>query len=166
MKLQEISFPVYKLAEYRPSIENGVVYYNTKKGIEIVDIPSVPGESLTARRLALLGDGQTLYTRMHAIYFIGDLVRSSKTSTWFIDSTGKIFQHKKSTMVEIVCKPIESIIKINGGVLIEVAGIPSRLMALYPPTDLQKYASLIKNGHSFIFYGYTKDWHSSIKRKI
>ena len=63
MKLNEISFPVYKLGKRKPIVEEDVTFYlnktEKKEGTivyfpQIIDDKNIPAESLSKRRLKLL----------------------------------------------------------------------------------------------------------------
>lgn len=169
MLLKEIVWPVYSLKTHSPIIEECVSFYTTKdfKSVEIVDDKSIPGETLAKRRLILYSQGTKLFVPKYALFFIADLVKFSTRDTWFIDSSGKIFQYKKHKMVPLVFKKITNIIKDIGATIIEVEGISSaRFKSLYPPTIEQKYAGLLKINNAYILYGFFKEQYKNTVRKI
>ena len=170
MKINEISWPVYKIGHSRPLKEDGVIFYvhEKKEGpvLEIIDDLSIEGNSLATRRVKLAMQGVKLYKIRYAIFFIADLIKIASPKTWFIDSTGKFFQYTKSTFVPLIFKKISRVIKDIGCSLIEVEGSPIRYKVLYPPTAEQKYAGLLVLGKALVIYGFYEELHTTTYRKI
>ncbi len=174
MRLSEISFPVYKLAPRLPSVVGSLVFYATRKKdsykIEIIDDTSLEG-SFGQRRTKLLYkalEGELKLFKINtAVYFLGDLIKLATPDMYFLDSAGKIFKYTKSRSVPLVYKKIVNITKVIGASLIEVEGINSRFMCLFPPMDNQKYAAIIKESlGSYILYGFSEEWQKDTVRKI
>lgn len=163
MNLNEIDFPVYKLGDEKPSVEDGVIYYYFGK-LEIIDDLSLEGENLGLRR-ARISDKDKFKLKM-AIFYVADLIKLSSPRTWFIDSSGKLFQYKKSKSVKLVSKKIIKVIKCVGYCLIEVQGVLHRFKTLYPPSENQKYASLLVLNRSYLLYGFSNEEHATTWRKI
>ena len=175
MDLSKISFPVYKLGKEAPIEEDGVSFYakiyegdSVRKFLPlIVDDKNKKGESLARRRLLLKNEDVKLYSLKLAIFFIADLVKLTKGSTWYIDSTGKIFEYRKSTSVPLIFKKVSKIIPIKtGGATIEVEGMPHRYKTLFLPRIEQKYAGLLKLGKGYILYGLYDKLYPNTRRKI
>lgn len=172
MKLQEISWPVYKIGSTRPQTEGGVIFYyhESAKGpvLEIIDDQNISGSNLAVRRMRIvMADNEVkLYKIKYAIFFIADLVKMAKANVWFIDSAGKVFQYVKSKFVPLVFKKITNVIRDVSCYLIEVEGSPVRYKVLYPPTDAQKYAGLLVLGKGYIIYGFYEELHTTTYRKI
>lgn len=165
ISLMEISYPVFRLGNEKPLVEDGVVLYlsrirdedssEIRTTYKIIDDQNVPGDSLAARRLRLLSDSVPLKKLSVAIFFLGDLIKLAKSSTWFIDSMGNVFRYLKSTRVVLEIKRITRTILIpSGGAIIEVEGLPSRFKCMYKPAADEKYAGIIKYGLSYILYGF------------
>jgi hypothetical protein len=133
--------------------------------IRVVDDKSIDSDSLGLRRAKLKQQGVTLHPIGTAIFFIADLVKLAKSTTWFIDKEGNIFQYKKSTRAKLIYRPISQILPINsGGAIIEVKGIPSRFKSLHMPTTGPTHAGLLSIGTGYILYGlYDKEYDSSYR---
>jgi hypothetical protein len=165
MNLSEISWPVFRLTERPPEVEGPVTYYVTesldqdsntlRKRIRLVDDRTVPGDYIGTRRLAMKASGAPMYSIRKAIYFLGDLIKLSKSTTWFIDNTGKVFQYQKTTRAKLTCHRVTKLMPAKGmGVVVEVQGIPTRFKALYAPLEGQIYAGILHNGLGSILYGF------------
>lgn len=160
--LKDLQFPVYRLGLEKPSQYDGVLYYEylaTNKEHEevhqkyILDDTNVPGSSLAMRRLVMLSNGVKLKKLHTAVFFLSDFIKLATASTWFIDSSGKLFQHKKKTRAKLTFRPISQIIPMQtGGAIIEVVGVPARFKTLFAP-KYEKFAGLLQVGRVYILYG-------------
>lgn len=167
MKLQEISWPVFKLKEYRPEEEDGILFYPDLNGEKrIVDDRNLPQDSLVGRRLSLLVKGVKIYNPKFSIFFLGDLIKIAKPTTWFIDSNGKIFQYKKTQFAKLVFRKITNIIRSVGCTLIEAENSPARFKCLFPPKLEEKYLGVLKMGKEEILYGFFKEKYTPTRRKV
>ena len=174
MKLNQVSFPVYKLKDTPPSKEGDVLFYATqsKKGtrVHIVDDTSLPGTFGIRRvRLAQLElEGKLeLFKIKCALIFLADLIKMSKGSMYFIDATGKVFKYTKTRTVPLVYKKITNIIKSIGNTIIEVEGVAGRFSCLYPPLDTQRYAALLReSSKGYLLYGFSEIKQKDTHRKI
>lgn len=178
MNLSEINWPVFRIGENKPESDtaSGLVYYFTeyadldnndvKKNVRIVDDTSVPHSSLSRRRLVLKGLGLRLHPINTAIYFLADLIKVAKATTWFIDSAGKVFQYKKAVSAKLTCHKVLKILPGQGmGVVVELEGIPTRFKTMFRPQEHFKYAGVLKWGMSNILYGfYEQPFKSSYRR--
>jgi len=175
MKLYDISFPVYKLGKRKPIIEEGVSFFlsvTEKENIvtyvtQIIDDKNISQNSLAKRRLQLLKEGKKLYRLKYALFFIADLLKFTKGATWYIDSTGKIFQYSKTRRVPLVFKRIKKVISIKtGGAIIEVHGLPYRFKTLFKPLIEQKYVGLLYFDNGYILYGFYDKLYDKTTRMI
>lgn len=174
MKLQEISFPVYKLSDIKPVVEDGITFYvfeyNSKDGevIKIIDDTNIPAKSLALRRLRMAVDGVDLFKLSKAIFLLADLIKLSKNNTWFIDSLGHIFQYTKTKLVPLEFKRITKILQIaTGGSIIIVEGLTTRFKTLFKVSDEYRYAGVLKlDSKSYILYGVYKEKYKDTRRKI
>ena len=164
MKLQEIVWPAYRLSEKPPSFTEGITYFHTEYmddsrdttvNMRVVDDKSIDQPSLGRRRLVLSQDDKVkLYTINAAIYFVADLIKLAKSTTWFIDSSGKVFQYKKVTRAKLTTRKIKQILPAESlGCVLEIEGIATRFKCLIRPKDYQQYAVLLQNGMGYILYG-------------
>lgn len=168
MNLEQIVWPVYRLSEKEPQRDNGITYYATEYSdldtsehtatFRIVDDLGVDAPTLSRRRLKLMVADVPLFPIRQAIYFLGDLLKLAKASTWFIDSSGQLFQHKKSTRAKLLIKQIKNVFPTTGlGAVIELEGIPQRFKTTFKPSPDMQYAALLQVGLTYIFYGMYAD---------
>lgn len=168
MNLEKVAWPVFRLSEKEPLIDNGVVYYATEYTdldtdqhtgtLRIVDDRNIDRPTLSRRRLELLTKEVKLFPIHRAVYFLGDLLKLAKATTWFIDSAGTIFQYKKSKRAKLIVRKITKVLPTEGlGSVIELEGIPTRFKTTFKPEADAQYAAVLKSGMTYIFYGIYKD---------
>ena len=176
MLINQVVFPVYKLGNTAPVMHDGISFYVFLKDHDdaqqeetylIIDDKNIDESSLARRRLKLQTQGVKLYNLKFAIFFIQDLIKLTKGATWYIDSTGKIFEYKKSRVVPLIFRKIKNIIPIKtGGAIVEVEGIMSRFKMLHLPKLEYKYAGLLKVDNGYILYGVYNRQLNDTKRMI
>ena len=166
MNLSEIAWPVYRLGEHKPTCEGGLVYYSkeyvdkdsgeSRVGLRIVDDISIPGDTLGMRRLKLkFSSSQNIFTIKTAVYFIADLIKLAKQTTWFIDNTGRVFQYKKTTRAKLTCHKITKVLPLDGmGAIVELQGLHQRFKCMYAPKPEQYYAGVLRWGLGYVLYGF------------
>lgn len=168
MNLEKIVWPVFRLGEKTPQTEDSIVYYATEYEnldtgrhsavMRIVDDKNIEQPTLSRRRLQLLVQGVKLFPINKAVYFLGDLLKLAKTTTWFIDSAGTLFQYKKSKRVKLLVREISQVFPTTGlGAVIELKGVPQRFKTAFKPNDDDRYAAVLYSNHSYILYGLYKD---------
>lgn len=165
MNLAELSFPIYVLGYEKPSTENGVIFYFRNNKLKVIDDTNIPLSTLADRRLEILRNGVELHKIQTAVFFLGDFIKISKPTLWFIDSNGKVFNHKKKLSMSLIFRKIKEVIPTGSGYVIEVHGISSRFKCLYAPKG-KNYAGILKSGASYILYGFYEDLHKETVRKI
>ena len=164
MKLQEIVFPVFRLGEKQPETIDGVVLYKSEysdkdtaeqtTNYRVVDDKSITKPTLGLRRLALQGK-VTLFPIGSAVYFLVDIIKLAKSTTWFIDSHGKVFQHKKNARAKLTTKKITKVLPADGiGCVLELEGIAHRFKTMKQPESYHQYAGVLYMDNSYLFYGY------------
>jgi hypothetical protein len=162
--LQTITWPVFKLSEKEPNRKNGLVYFyteyldetnDTSLTIKIVDDTSLPQKTLGLRRLVLQKDPKIkLHKISTAIYFLTDLIKLAKGTTWFIDNNGIVFQWKKYTRAKLITKKIKQVLPADGiGCVLEVEGLPQRFKSLQRPLDFHQYAVFLVINRMYFLYG-------------
>ena len=169
MNLLTISWPVFRLGEHQPTEEGGLVYYSkqyvdldddtTRVGLRVVDDHSVPGDSLARRRLVLAQDPSVnLFPIKRALYFLVDMIKMAKATTWFIDSAGKVFQYKKSTRAKLTCHRVTKVLPGTGlGSIVELERIPTRFKTMFTPKPETPYAGVLQWGLGYILYGFYEE---------
>jgi hypothetical protein len=166
---------VFRLGEHKPTIENNLVYYSkeyvdkesleTRIGLRIVDDKSVQGATLGLRRLAIVG--ARLFPIRQALYFLGDLIKIAKQTTWFIDNTGKVFQYRKSSRAKLAAHKITKVLPLEGmGAIVEVQGLPQRFKCMYAPKPDQYYAGILRWGLSYVLYGFYNEAFKTTHRLV
>jgi hypothetical protein len=175
MELSTIVFPVYKLGQTKPHETDGVVFFinqyerEGKEITTIVDDNKIAAETLSRRRLELIKNGVSLFQLRTAVFFLADLIKIAKNSKyWFIDSSGKVFQYKKTRMVNLIFKEIDKVLPIpTGGSIIQLVGMEQRFKCLTRLMDIYKYAGLLElDSKSYVLYGVYEKKPKDTKRKI
>lgn len=178
MNLTEISWPVFRLGEHKPHQDDGVIYYSkeyvdnesedSRVGLRIVDDKTIPGNNLGMRRLLLASDEEVkLFKIKTAIYFLADLIKIAKQTTWFIDSSGKVFQYRKSTRAKLTFHKIKQILPGTGmGAVIVVEGLSQRFKCMYRPKDHQEYVGVLRYGLGYLLYGFYDEYHKPTHRLV
>jgi hypothetical protein len=152
------------LSEKEPSRENGLVYFHTEYidesnetslTFKLVDDKSLPQKTLGLRRLVLQKDPKVkLHKISTAIYFLADLIKLAKATTWFIDNSGNVFQWKKYTRAKLTAKKIKQVLPADGvGCVLEVEGLSQRFKSLQRPQDFQQYAVFLVINKMYLLYG-------------
>lgn len=177
MNLQEIDWPVFRLSDRPPIVEGDVIYFRSEYAdrddaslssrVRLVDNKSIQKSTLGRRRLELQAHGVPLYHIGRAVYFLSDLLKIAKATTWFIDSSGNLFQFKKTKRVLLTCKKITQVLpgQVTGSV-IEVEGLAQRFKSMYAPKPEQTYAGFLKLGVGYIFYGFYSEPFKDSWRKV
>lgn len=165
MNIKQIVWPVYRLGEHKPHTESGVIFYSKqyldkhseeiKTSIRVVDDKNIDKPTLGLRRLQIRVNEQvTLFKLKGAIYFLADVIKLAKRTTWFVDSNGLLFQHRKITRAKLVCRKIKQVLPAQGlGCVIEVVGVSHRFKSIRRPNNGEAYAGLLQWGLSYILYG-------------
>jgi hypothetical protein len=123
--------------------------------LKIVDDTSLPQKTLGLRRLALQKDPEVkLHKISTAIYFLADLIKLAKGTTWFIDNSGRVFQWKKYTRAKLTTKKIKQVLPADGiGCVLEVEGLSQRFKSLQRPQDFHQYAVFLVINKMYFLYG-------------
>ena len=158
---------MFRLGEREPKQQNGVVFYYTEYvdeqnvpfvAMQIVDDRNLSGKTLGLRRLQLKSSNEKLHKVKTAIYFLADLVKLAKNTTWFIDSSGCVFNYQKNTRAKLTTRKIKQILPADGlGCVVELDGISTRFKALRRPTEFQSYGRVLHVGMGFMFYGFCEE---------
>ena len=166
MNLSEIVWPVYRLGEHKPICEGGLVYYSkeyvdkhsgeSRVSLRLVDDTSIPGDTLGMRRLKLkFNTTQNIFIIKSAVYFIADLIKLAKQTTWFIDNSGRVFQYKKTTRAKLTAHKITKVLPLEGmGAIVELQGLHQRFKCMYSPKPEQLYAGVLRWGLGYVLYGF------------
>ena len=172
-----VSFPVFKLKNAPPQVQDNLVFYETEyyneetqsysSNIAVVDDTSIAKHSFSDRRLELLKRGANLYSVKYIVYFLGDLIKLAKTPQhYFIDNTGKVFCYQKTTRAKLRFYKVKRVLPLSGlGAIIEVHGLAERFKTLYKPHPTLKWAGIVQYQSLNILYGlyfeqYKETWRA------
>lgn len=179
-RLQEIAYPVFRLGERKPHVQDGLVFYYYENEVEdeegntvtvpeyrLLDDKNLSADKLSLRRLIMKSRGAKLYRMTHAVFFLGDLVKLAKPSTWFMDSNGKLFVYEKKERALLKFYPIAKNIPIRtGGSIIEAKGLMTRFKSLFSPELDKTHVGILHYGMSQILYGFYTEQHKDTWRKV
>ena len=167
IQLQTINWPVFRLGERQPLQHDGVAYYSSEyiedtdselvvsHTLRVVDDCNLTGATLGKRRLELKLSGTDVFPLRTAVYFLADLVKLAKSTTWWIDSSGQIFQYKKSTRAKLTTHKITQVLPAGGlGCVIEVEGLVTRFKSISRPQPQQQYAAVLSFNKVVLLYGF------------
>ena len=155
---------MYRLGEKKPTIEGTRTFYQAeyadidtatvRTNIRVVDDKSIDKSTLGMRRL-MLSQTESLFPINTGIYFLIDLIKLSKSTTWFIDSSGRVFQHKKSKRAKLRTHKIKQVLPASGiGCVLEVEGLVFRFKSTRSPESWQQYAGILYVDGGHMLYGY------------
>ena len=100
-------------------------------------------------------NGFNIFPIKNAVYFLVDLIKLAKQTTWFIDNTGKVFQYRKTTRAKLTFHKITKVLPLDGmGAIIEVQGLHNRFKCMYAPKPEQIYAGVLRWGLGYVLYGF------------
>jgi hypothetical protein len=169
IQLPEIVWPVFRLKEEQPHQKDGVVFYYYesikdtdealvhRQSIKIVDDKNIPGATLGIRRMQFLDSETKLFPIRTAIYFLADLIKLAKTTTWFIDTTGRVFQYKKSHRAKLQSFKLKKIVPSCGmGCVVELESKANRFKSMVYPQPEQAYAVVATFNRIELLYGFSE----------
>ena len=173
----EIVYPVYSIIGSAVPSKDGTVTFtysestddeeNLTYSFKVIDDTSILGETLGLRRLRIQSNGDKLQKIGKAIFFLGDLIKIAKRSSYFIDSSGRVFQYKKSIRAKLHFRHLTNVIPIStGGALLEVGGLMQRFKCLFQPRTLELYVGVLEFGKTHILYGLYEQPYKSSWRMI
>lgn len=162
--MKDLVWPVYRLSEKKPTVEDGIVFYRaeytdidtaeTRFNIRVVDDRNIDKPTLGLRRLTI-GNSRSLFPIGSAVYFLIDLIKLAKSTTWFIDSHGKVFQHKKLKRAKLRTHKITQVLPATGiGCVLEVEGLVFRFKSMKAPESWEQYAGILYVDGGHMLYGY------------
>ena len=174
--LREIVFPVFRLGEKCPEIQDNLVYYKSEyadkdtakstTNYRLVDDTSIDKPTLGLRRLILL-QKYVLFPIGTSIYFLVDIIKLAKSTTWFIDSQGTVFQHKKTKRAKLTIKKIKQVLPAGGiGCVLEIDGIAQRFKTMKQPESYEQYVGVLHIDNSYLLYGYFDTPHKDTWRLV
>ena len=163
--LASLVWPVFRLGEKEPYTKNGLTFYASEYidqddpkllvRYRVVDDRKIDKSTLGLRRLVLKQQEVKLYPIGSAIYFLQDVIKLAKSTTWFIDSVGQVFQHKKLVRAKLVTHRIRQVLPAAGiGCVLEVEGLSERFKSLQIPKVYELYAGILEYNSCNLLYGY------------
>ena len=173
----EIVYPVYSIIGSAVPSKDGTVTFTYSESVDdeenltysfkVIDDSSIVGETLGLRRLRIQANGDKLQKIGKAIFFLGDLIKIAKRSSYFIDSTGRVFQYRKSIRAKLHFKRLTNVIPIStGGALLEIEGLMQRFKCLFQPRTLELYVGVLELNKTHILYGLYEQPYKSSWRMI
>lgn len=155
---------MFRLGEREPMQKDGITFYykeyldtdteDYRRNYRVVDDKNINKPTLGLRRLQMDVHNK-LFPIGTAIYFIQDIIKLAKSTTWFIDSHGQIFQHRKIIRAKLKTHKIKQVLPASGlGCVIEVEGLPERFKSLQVPKPEDLYAGVITYSGKNLLYGY------------
>lgn len=163
--LASLVWPVFRLGEREPYTRGGLTFYSSEYvdqddpkpllRYRVVDDRGVDKPTLGLRRLVLREQEVKLHPIGAAIYFLQDVIKLAKSTTWFIDSVGQIFQHKKLVRAKLQTHRITQVLPAAGiGCVLEVEGLAERFKSLQVPKEYELYAGILRYNRCNLLYGY------------
>ena len=163
--LASLVWPVFRLGEHEPYTDGKLIFYSSQyvdnenprsfNRYRIVDDKNIDRGTLGLRRLQLKIEKVKLYPIGAAIYFLQDVIKLAKSTTWFIDSHGQLFQHKKLVRAKLATHRINQILPASGiGCVLEVEGLSERFKSLQIPQQHELYAGILHYNHCNLLYGF------------
>jgi len=163
--LAALVWPVFRLGEKEPYTSNKLTFYTSEyidlddpklfNRYRIVDDKNIDKPTLGLRRLVLKQQKVKLFPIGSAIYFLQDIIKLAKSTTWFIDTQGQIFQHKKLVRAKLKTYKIRQILPATGiGCVLEVEGLSERFKSLQIPKEYELYAGILQYNNCNLLYGY------------
>lgn len=164
------------MGERRPEQQDGVVYYQSEYSdldtneyfgkLRVVDDLNIQKPTLGLRRLVLKGQC-TLFPLSTAIYFLADLIKLAKATTWFIDSSGQVFQHKKLTRAKLATHKIKQVLPAQAtGCVLELEGLVHRFKCIRHPQPHERWAAVLQIGLSYVLFGLLEEPIKTSWRKV
>ena len=163
--LASLVWPVFRLGEKEPYTKDGLTFYANEyinsddpkpfNRWRIVDDKNIDRSTLGLRRLVLKQQEVKLFPIGAAIYFLQDIIKLAKSTTWFIDSCGQVFQHKKLVRAKLQTHRIRQVLPASGiGCVLEVEGLSERFKSLQIPKDYELWAGILNYNRCNLLYGY------------
>lgn len=163
--LASLVWPVFRLGEKEPYTSGGLTFYSSQyineddpkpfNRYRVVDDRGVDKPTLGLRRLVLKEQEVKLHPIGAAIYFLQDVIKLAKSTTWFIDSVGQVFQHKKLVRAKLATHRIIQVLPAAGiGCVLEVEGLAERFKSLQVPKEYELYAGILNYNRCNLLYGY------------
>ena len=163
--LAAIVWPVFRLGEKEPYTYKKLTFYASEyidlddpklfNRYRIIDDRNIDKPTLGLRRLILKQQEINLFPISTAIYFLQDLIKLAKSTTWFIDSVGQVFQHKKLVRAKLATYRICQVLPASGiGCVLEVKGLSERFKSLQVPQPHELWAGILDYNRCNLLYGY------------
>ena len=163
--LANLVWPVFRLGEHEPYTNGKIIFYASEyidldepklfSRYRIVDDKDIDKPTLGLRRLVLKNQNINLFPISSAIYFLQDVIKLAKSTTWFIDSIGQVFQHKKLVRAKLATHKIIQVLPASGiGCVLEVEGLSERFKSLVVPKEYELYAGILQYNKCNLLYGY------------
>lgn len=164
--LNDITFPVYAIKQYREIWEeHKIVYITTAQGTtRVLDNKNLPG-SFGLRRARM---NKKLLYKLKALPSIKSLIKEKSLTHLYIDHTGELFEYRKTKYCPLVCrKVLERKQKDGVGYIITIEGVNTPVVqpaVLHDP--FIKYAAVLETPMGQIVYDFRREPFKDTRRMI
>lgn len=146
-----------------------LVVEDNEGNYKVLDNMNMPGHSLGVRRLQHLMDNtqiikRKLFKLSRPSYSLSDILH--RKINLFIDSSGKIYNHVKTTFVPVETYKLKSFIEFQEGYVLFVHGLHCRFFINRAPNLHEKFVQVLRVGKGFVMYGFYDKHEKSTRIKI
>jgi hypothetical protein len=167
LNLFDIKFPIYSITRTYERIwdDMNVTYIRTVTGTYVLDNKNVEGDTLGKRRLRIKNDIYKLYKPRKVYYNIVQLIKANEK--YFIDTTGVVFQYKKTGTAKLVYYKVDEIIEAEDGeCILNIPSINYSYKTICRSAYAIKYIGLLNSAFGFIPYDFSETKGKDSWRKI
>lgn len=161
----KIQWPIYHLKCNPQRIDNMLVVEDNDGNYKVIDNMNMPGHSLGVRRLQHLMDVKPFQRKLFKLsrpsYSLSDMLH--RKINMFIDSSGKIYNHVKTTFVPVETYKLKSFVEYQEGYVLYVQNLHCRFFINRAPNLHEKYVQVLRVGRGFVMYGLI-DKHEKTRR--
>ena len=146
-----------------------LVVEDNEGNYKVIDNMNMPGHSLGVRRLQHLMDNtqiikRKLFKLSRPSYSLSDMLH--RKINLFIDSSGKIYNHVKTTFVPVETYKLKSFVEFQEGYVLFVHGLHCRFFINRAPNLHEKFVQVLRVGKGFVMYGFSDKHEKSTRIKI
>lgn len=162
----KIQWPIYHLSRIPQRVDNLLFVEDNDGNYKVIDNLDMPGHTLGVRRLQHLMDTSSIIKRKllklsRPSYSLSDMLH--RKINLFIDSSGKVYNHVKTTFVPVETFKLKSFVEYPEGYVLYVHNLHCRFFINRAPNLHEKYVQVLRVGKGFVMYGLT-DKHTKATR--
>lgn len=165
LRLFDIEFPIYSITPNYKRIWNelNVLYIETDSGQYVLDNKNLNGDTLGQRRLK--NKTSKLYIPRKTYYTVSQMLNSKNKI--FIDSTGRVFNYKKSITVPLKFHKVIKRIRVESGeYVLHLKGIEYPIKVNARKAFEINYVGILYTSYGYILYSYESEYKKDTRRKI